>query len=88
MGQKISLPAPGLLGLGFAIDKRSDRELIGVCSVWLPGMPIQQYRWGGDPLDPEEMAAFYDDVTHTLRVEHRILTNAIEELTRVQLPLF
>lgn len=88
MGRKKELPPPGLLGCGFAVTERNEHELLGILSVWLPGVELQQYRWMADKRAPEEVAAFYDDCTHSLRVETKLLMMAVEELTGVQLPLF
>lgn len=75
------------LSLTLAVWHPRPAVLSGACQVNLPGTQRQSYRWTGGVTCPEEMASFYDDVAHTLRVEHSFILLALEDLTRVQVPL-
>lgn len=72
------------VALAIVASRIGTHGLAGSMTCKLPGMPPKKYRWGGSVLVPEDCAAFFDDVSHTLNVERRLWELGLEDLCAYQ----
>ena len=63
-------------------------ELRSEVAIHLPGMAPYVRNYYADPADPEEVAAFYDDVTHEARTWRQLFDIALDDLCHMQPKLF
>jgi hypothetical protein len=60
----------------------------GVAGLVLPGVDEWKRRFSADRRAPDELAALYDDLTHSMRTNKQLFELGLEDVCRVQLELY